>query len=235
LTKKEFRVRIDCFTLFPSMFTGPFDTSIIKRASDAGLVEITVHDIRGWTTDRHRTADDAPYGGGAGMVMMAPPIVEGVEATLGEDLTKARVVVTAASGRTFTQRVAEELSREERLVFICGHYEGIDARVTELLQAEEYSIGDYVLTGGELPAMVMIDAVSRLLPGVIQAKSIAEESHSEDLVEYPHYTRPVSYRGLDVPPILLSGHHANIAAWRREQALARTRERRPELLSSDID
>jgi tRNA (guanine37-N1)-methyltransferase len=161
---------------------------------------------------------------------MAPPIVEGVETILGDDLPKARVIVTAASGRRFTQRVAEELAREERLVIICGHYEGIDARVTELLHAEEYSIGDYVLTGGELPAMVMIDAIGRLLPGVIQAASIEEESHSESLVEYPHYTRPVTYRDLDVPPILLSGHHAKIAAWRREQAIERTKERRPELL-----
>jgi tRNA (guanine37-N1)-methyltransferase len=228
-------VRIDCFTLFPSMFTGPFDTSIIKRASDAGLIDIAVHDIRGWTYDRHRTADDAPYGGGAGMVMMAPPIVEGVEAILGDDIPKARIIVTAASGHRFTQRIAEELASEERLVFICGHYEGIDARVTELLHAEEYSIGDYVLTGGELPAMVMIDAISRLVPGVIQPASIAEESHSDDLVEYPHYTRPVEYRGLEVPPILLSGHHAKIAAWRSEQAKARTKERRPELLGSDLD
>jgi tRNA (guanine37-N1)-methyltransferase len=217
------------------MFTGPFDTSIIKRASDAGLIEIAVHDIRGWTYDRHRTADDAPYGGGAGMVMMAPPIVEGVEAILGGNLPASRIIVTAASGHRFTQRIAEEFAGEQRLVFICGHYEGIDARVTELLNAEEYSVGDYVLTGGELPAMVMIDAISRLIPGVIQAESIAEESHNEDLVEYPHYTRPVEYRGLDVPPVLLSGHHAKIAAWRREQSMARTRERRPELLGSDVD
>ena len=154
---------------------------------------------------------------------------------LGDDLPNTRVIVTAASGHRFTQRVAEELAREERLVLICGHYEGIDARVTELLQAEEYSIGDYVLTGGELAAMVMIDAIGRLLPGVIQAASIEEESHSEEMVEYPHYTRPVEYRGLAVPPVLLSGHHARIAAWRREQALRRTRERRPDLLSSDPD
>jgi tRNA (guanine37-N1)-methyltransferase len=228
-------VRFDCFTLFPAMFGGPFDTSIIKRAQDAGLLEIAVHDIRTWTSDRHHTADDAPYGGGAGMVMMAPPIVEGVESVLGDELAKARIIVTAASGHRFTQRVAEELAQEERVVFICGHYEGIDARVTELLNAEEYSIGDYVMTGGELAAMVMIDAIGRLVPGVIQAASIEEESHSEDLVEYPHYTRPVEYRGLSVPPVLLSGHHAQIAAWRHEQALERTRARRPELLSSDPD
>lgn len=228
-------MRFDCFTLFPAMFAGPFDTSIIKRAQDAGLLEIAIHDIRDWTYDRHRTADDAPYGGGAGMVMMAPPIVEGVESILGDDRSQTRIIVTAASGHRFTQRVAEELAQEERIVFICGHYEGIDARVTELLQAEEYSIGDYVLTGGELAAMVMIDAIGRLVPGVIRPDSIEEESHSDDLVEYPHYTRPVEYRGLRVPPVLLSGHHAQIAAWRREQALLRTQERRPELISSDPD
>ncbi|MCC6703321.1 MAG: tRNA (guanosine(37)-N1)-methyltransferase TrmD [Thermomicrobiales bacterium] len=223
-------MRVDCFTLFPEMFTGPFDSSILKRGADAGLIEIAIHDIRSWTYDRHHTADDAPYGGGAGMVMMAPPIIEGVEAILGDDLAKARVIITSASGKRFTQAVAQEFAAEERLVIICGHYEGIDARVTELLDAEEYAIGDYVLTGGELAAMVMIDAAARLVPGVIKAESISEESHSGELVEYPHYTRPVDYRGLEVPPILLSGHHAKIAEWRREQALLRTRERRPDLL-----
>lgn len=223
-------MRVDCFTLFPEMFTGPFDSSILKRAADAGQIEIAIHDIRTWTYDRHRTADDAPYGGGAGMVMMAPPIIEGVEAILGDDLAGTRVIITSASGKRFTQQVAHEFAESERLVFICGHYEGIDARVTELLHAEEYAIGDYVLTGGELAAMVMIDAAARLVPGVIQAESIREESHSGALVEYPHYTRPVEYRGLDVPSILLSGHHAKIAEWRQEQALQRTRERRPDLL-----
>jgi tRNA (guanine37-N1)-methyltransferase len=215
------------------MFTGPFDSSILKRAADAGLFELAVHDIRNWTYDRHKTADDTPYGGGAGMVMMAAPIVEGVEAILGDELPQARVIITSASGKRFTQRVAHEFAACERLVFICGHYEGIDARVTELLNAEEYAIGDYVLTGGELAAMVMIDAAARLIPGVIQAESIREESHSNALVEYPHYTRPMEYRGLTVPPVLLSGHHANVAKWRHEQSLQRTRERRPDLLDSD--
>jgi tRNA (guanine37-N1)-methyltransferase len=214
------------------MFTGPFDSSIVKRAADAGLVEIAIHDIRTWTYDRHRTADDAPYGGGAGMVMMAPPIVEGVETILGDDLPNARVIITSASGKRFTQSIAHEFSETERLVFICGHYEGIDARVTELLGAEEFAIGDYVLTGGELAAMVMIDASARLVPGVIQAKSIREESHADSLVEYPHYTRPMEFRGLSVPPVLLSGHHANVAKWRREQSIVRTQERRPDLLSA---
>lgn len=224
-------MRIDCFTLFPPMLEGPLDHSIVKRARDAGTVEIAVHDIRAWTSDRHKTADDTPYGGGAGMVMMAPPIVAGVESVLGDDRPQARILVTAASGRRFTQAMAHELATEERLVIICGHYEGIDARAGEILGAEEISIGDYVLTGGELAAMVVIDAVTRLIPGVIQAASIEEESHSGDgLVEYPHYTRPFSYRDLEVPGILLSGHHAKIAAWRREQAIRHTLAKRPDLL-----
>lgn len=223
-------MRFDCFTLFPDMFTGPFDSSIIKRAQTTGAVEIHVHDIRNWTYDRHRTADDAPYGGGAGMVMSAPPIVEGVEAILGDALAETRVLITSASGRPFDQAMAHELAELPRVAIICGHYEGIDARVTELLHADEVTIGDYVLTGGELAAMVMIDAATRLLPGVIQQASIEDESHSDGLVEYPQYTRPMEYRGLTVPDILVSGHHAKVDAWRREQALQRTRERRPDLL-----
>jgi tRNA (guanine37-N1)-methyltransferase len=216
-------LRFSIFTLFPEMFSGPFDESIIRRAIDAGLVRIDIHDIRTWTYDRHRTADDRPYGGGAGMVLMAPPIVEGVEAMLGD--TRVRVLVTSAGGRQFDQRFAQELVAEPEIVVICGHYEGIDARVEELLGAEEISIGDYVLTGGELPAMVIVDAVTRLIPGVIDEASTAEESYQEGLVEYPQYTRPAAYRGLAVPPVLLSGHHAEIAAWRRAQAEARTRRR----------
>ncbi len=213
------------------MFAGPFDESIIKRAREAGIVEIGIHDIRDWTTDRHRTADDTPYGGGAGMVMKAPPIVEAVEAVLGNDLHRTHVVLLSAGGRRFTQSVAHELALKPRLALICGHYEGIDERVTQLLNADELSIGDYVLTGGELPAMVVADAVIRLVPGVIDPASIVEESHgdpNESLVEYPHYTRPFSYRGLEVPEVLLSGHHVRIATWRREQARARTQRRRVE-------
>lgn len=216
-------LRFAIFTLFPEMFNGPFSESIVRRARDAGLVEIEIHDIRTWTGDRHRTADDRPYGGGAGMVLMAPPIVEGVEKTLGG--RPARILLTSAGGRAFDQQLAEELSHESIVVLICGHYEGIDARAVELLTAEEVSIGDYVLTGGELPAMVIVDAVTRLIPGVIDDASIVEESHQGGLLEYPHYTRPASYRGLDVPAVLLSGHHAEIAAWRRAQATERTKRR----------
>jgi len=216
-------LRFSIFTLFPEMFAGPFGESIIRRAIDSELVEIAIYDLRTWTHDRHRTADDRPYGGGAGMVLMAPPIVEGVEQEIGDKA--ARKFITSAGGRTFDQQLATELLTEIDIVLICGHYEGIDARAGELLGAEEISIGDYVLTGGELPAMVIVDAVTRLIPGVIDEESIVEESHQDGLVEYPHYTRPAEYRGLAVPPVLLSGHHAQIAAWRRQQSLERTRRR----------
>ncbi|MEZ4623901.1 MAG: tRNA (guanine(37)-N(1))-methyltransferase [Thermomicrobiales bacterium] len=228
-------MRIDCFTLFPEMFAGPFDSSIIKRAANAGLVDIAIHDIRTWTYDRHRTADDAPYGGGAGMVMMAPPIIEGVEAILGEDLSRARVVITSASGKPFTQQVAHEFAESERLVIICGHYEGIDYRVTELLGAEGIRHRRLCADRWRTGRHGHDRRLARLIPGVIQAESIREESHSGALVEYPHYTRPVEYRGLEVPPVLLSGHHAKIAEWRTEQSLQRTRERRPDLLDQVPD
>ena len=227
------RLHVDIFTLFPQMFTGPFTESILKRAQDQGLVRIDVHDIRDWTHDRHRTADDTPYGGGAGMVMKAPPIVEAVEAVLGPDQEGAHIIITSAGGRPFTQTIAQELSTTGRIAIICGHYEGIDERVPAILGADELAIGDYVLTGGELPAMVIVDAVARLVPDVIDAASIADESHAAGrpaLVEYPHYTRPASYRGLEVPDILLSGHHARIAAWREERAQERTARWRPDLL-----
>jgi tRNA (guanine37-N1)-methyltransferase len=230
------KLRVDILTLFPQMFAGPFDESILKRARQRGLVEINIHDIRAWTTDKHHTADDTPYGGGAGMVMKAPPIVEAVEAILGDDLSSAHIAITSAAGRQFSQPIANELASCKRLVLICGHYEGIDERVSTLLDADELSIGDYVLTGGELPAMVIVDTIARLIPGVIDAGSIVEESHAtldRQLVEYPHYTRPAEYRGLAVPDILLSGHHAKIAAWREDEARKRTRKWRPDLVVAD--
>lgn len=219
-------IRFSIFTLFPAMFTGPFGESIVRRAVEKDLIEIDIHDLREWTYDRHRTADDRPYGGGAGMVLMAPPIVEGVEQVLAG--RPARILMTNAGGRAFDQQFASELSSEPEIVLICGHYEGIDARAGQLLGAEDVSIGNYVLTGGELPAMVIVDAVTRLIPGVIDDESIVEESHSDGLIEYPHYTRPAEYRGLAVPPILLSGHHAEIAAWRRQQSILRTEKRNQE-------
>ncbi len=222
---------VDIFTLFPAMFDGVLGESILKRAHQKGLIDIRVHDIRNWTYDRHRTADDAPYGGGAGMVMKAPPIIEAVEAVLGNDLPDAHIAIMSAGGRPFTQAIAQELSERRRVVLICGHYEGIDERVSQILDADELSIGDYVLTGGELPAMVIADAISRLVPGVITEASILDESHLGENVEYPHYTRPAEYRGLTVPDVLLSGHHANVQKWRAEKAAERTRRWRPDLIS----
>ncbi len=223
-------LRFDVFTLFPGIFTGPLDESILRRARDRGIVEIDIHDIRDWAVDRHRTVDDTTYGGGAGMVMMAPPIVSAVEATLGSDLARTRVLVMSAGGRLFSQAMAEELATSGRIGIVCGRYEGIDHRAIEILDAEEISIGDYVLTGGELAASVVIDAVTRLVPGVIDAASVAEESHRERLVEYPQFTRPPVFREHAVPPVLLSGHHADIGRWRREQSLRRTARLRPDLL-----
>ncbi len=225
-------MRWDILTLFPGMFAGPFGESIIRRAVERGLVEIALHDIRDQATDRHRTVDDTPYGGGAGMVLRAPPVVAAVEAALGDDRGRVPVLLLSPAGRVFTQRVAEELARLPRVALLCGHYEGLDERARELVVTDELSIGDFVLTGGELAAMVVVDAVTRLLPGVIDAASLADESHAGGLLEGPHYTRPAEFRGRGVPPILLSGHHANIARWRRREALRRTRARRPDLLAA---
>jgi len=223
-------MRFDVFTIFPSMFTGFLNESILKRAQQAGLIQIALHDIRAWATDKHRTVDDTPYGGGPGMVMMAPPIVHAVESVLGDELPTTPIVILSPSGELFTQQVARELVQYPRLALICGRYEGIDDRVRIILRARELSIGDYVLTGGELAAAVVIDVVSRLVPGVIDPESLAEESHTSGLLEYPQYTRPPVFRGLAVPEILLSGHHAKIAEGRRMLALSRPKARRPDLL-----
>ncbi len=229
-------MRIDILTIFPGMFTGggPLGASIIGRAAERGLVDLRVHDLRDWTTDRHRSIDDYPYGGGAGMVMKAPPVVAAIEAVLGDDAMReprVPVLLMSAAGQPFTQARAHALAGVERLVLLCAHYEGVDERAIALAVTDEVSIGDYILTGGELPAMVITDAVVRLLPGVIEPESLAEESFADGLLEYPHFTRPPDFRGLAVPEVLTSGNHAHITRWRREQALLRTRARRPDLLT----
>jgi tRNA (guanine37-N1)-methyltransferase len=208
------RVRFDIFSIFPDVFAGPFDVSILRRAQARGLIEIAVHDIRQWATDRHRTTDDTPYGGGPGMVMSGPPILAAVEDVLGSNRTGTRSLILSASGVLFTQAMAWDFAGASRIALICGHYEGIDDRVRQLLDAQEVAVGDYVLTGGELPAMVIVDAVTRLIPGVISAASTGADSHGDGLLEYPQFTRPERLRGLPVPPVLLTGHHAEIAKWR---------------------
>jgi tRNA (guanine37-N1)-methyltransferase len=224
-------MRFDILSLFPAMFQGPLTESILKRAQQSGLIDIRLHDIRDWASDRHRTADDAPYGGGAGMVMKAVPLAAAIRAVSTDGGGQPPpVIFLTPDGMPFTQALAAELAAAPRLVLVCGHYEGIDERIRTTLITHEISIGDYVLTGGELAAMVVVDAVARLVPGVIDSESIAEESHSDDLLEYPHYTRPASWEGQEVPTILLSGHHGEVARWRRSERLRRTLERRPDML-----
>ncbi|MCL4535837.1 MAG: tRNA (guanosine(37)-N1)-methyltransferase TrmD [Bacteroidetes bacterium] len=225
-------MRFDIFTLFPGMFEGPFSHSIIQRALARGLAEINLHNIRDYATDRHRTTDDYPFGGGPGMVMKPEPIFAAVESVLAAAPPSARrIVLMSPQGRLFRQSIATELAGLPHLLLICGHYEGVDERVRRHLVDDEISIGDYILTGGELPAMVVIDAVLRLQPGVLHdEQSAAEESHTSGLLEYPQYTRPAEFRGWRVPGILSSGDHAAVAAWRRRQALLHTFRRRPDLL-----
>lgn len=229
-------VRIDILTLFPHMFEGVFGAGIFKRAIDRGLVSVNVHNIRDYTHDKHHTTDDYAYGGGAGMILKPEPIFEAVEslkadASPGEGDDALPVVLLTPQGRLFSQEVAVELSKYGRLVLICGRYEGVDERVREHLVTDEISIGDYVLSGGELAAMVIVDAVVRLLPGVLGSEdSLKDDSHVSGLLEYPQYTRPAAYKGWAVPDVLLSGDHAQVARWRREQAIRRTLKRRPELL-----
>jgi tRNA (guanine37-N1)-methyltransferase len=227
-------MRIDVLTLFPQMFEVPFSFGIFSRAVENGLVNINLHNIRDYTHDKHHIADDYPYGGGAGMVLKPESIFEAVEAIkagVRNETGRPRIILLTPQGRLFSQKIALELSQEDHLVFICGHYEGVDERVREHLATDEISIGDYVLTGGEIPAMVVIDAVIRLIPGVLGSEESArDDSHTDGLLEYPQYTRPEEYRGWHVPEVLLSGNHGEIARWRREQIILRTLERRPELL-----
>ena len=221
-------MHFDIFTLFPDKFQCPFAESILKRAQERGLLSIALHNIRDATSDKHHVVDDYPYGGGVGMVMKPEPIFTAVEAVY----QGGPIILLSPQGRLFNQQIARTLARESRVTLLCGHYEGVDERVCRYLATDELSIGDYVLTGGELAAMVVVDAVSRLIPGVLGADaSVQEESHSENLLEYPQYTRPPEFRGWRVPDILLSGNHAQIARWRRKESLRRTRERRPDLFA----
>ncbi|HEV2392991.1 MAG TPA: tRNA (guanosine(37)-N1)-methyltransferase TrmD [Verrucomicrobiae bacterium] len=221
-------MRIDVLTLFPAMFEGPLDESIVKRARQAGLLDLRIHNLREYAHDRHKTVDDRPFGGGPGMLLKPEPIFEAVEKLARE---KTRVVLLSPAGRAFNQAIAGELAQVEDLLLVSGHYEGFDERIREQLADDELSIGDYVLTNGALPAMVIIDSVTRLLPGALGDETSAhEESFSHGLLEYPQYTRPAEFRGLKVPEVLLSGNHAQIAKWRQDQARQRTRERRPDLL-----
>lgn len=257
------RMRIDVLTLFPEMFDGVFGASILGKAKDKGIVELSAVNFRQYSTSKHGQVDDTPYGGGGGMVLKPEPIFAAVEDLLRkreiegggvavdvgeehdlstnkpektelpaiESSSRPRIVLLCPQGETFTQKKAEEFAKEDHLIFICGHYEGYDERIRDGLVTDEISIGDYVLTGGELPAMVMIDSTVRLLPGVLgNENSAVTDSFSTGLLEYPHYTRPTEFRGMKVPDILLSGHHANIEAWRRRESLRRTLQRRPELL-----
>jgi tRNA (guanine37-N1)-methyltransferase len=236
-------MQFEVFTLLPEVFPPYLESSILQKARQRGLIEVRVHNIRDYTHDRHHTTDDTPYGGGGGMVMKPEPVFEAVESVLGLDTDQTRpaptegtrqgipVILLTPQGRVFTQRVAEELSGHARIALLCGRYEGVDERIREHLVTDEISIGDYVLTGGELPALMIIDALSRLIPGVLGDPTGAEDdSHSMGLLEYPHYTRPPEFRGWQVPEVLLSGDHGKIEKWRREQALSRTFKKRPDML-----
>ena len=235
-------MQFEVFTLLPEVFPPYLESSILQRARQRGLIDVRVHNIRDYTHDRHHTTDDTPYGGGGGMVMKPEPVFEALESVLGfrappqpTPVADAHqgipIILLTPQGRVFTQRIAEELAGHERIALVCGRYEGVDERIREHLVTDEISIGDYVLTGGELPALILIDAVSRLIPGVLGDPTGAEDdSHSMGLLEYPHYTRPPEFRGWQVPEVLLSGDHGRIEKWRREQSLIRTFKRRPDIL-----
>ncbi|MFO7712549.1 MAG: tRNA (guanosine(37)-N1)-methyltransferase TrmD [Dehalococcoidia bacterium] len=229
-------MRIDILCLFPEMFDSPLNQSIIKRAGERGLVNIVTHDIRNYAYDKHRTVDDYPYGGGPGMVLKPEPIFEAADTLRGQlGGGEMPIILLTPQGRLFSQCVAQELAAYPRIMLICGHYEGIDERVCEHLATDEISIGDYVLSGGELAALVVVDAVVRLLPGALGSEYSADsDSHSDGLLEHPQYTRPQTYRDWSVPPILISGNHGEIAQWRRRQAILRTAKRRPDLLERVI-
>ncbi len=224
-------MRIDILTLFPDMFTSVIQSSVFGRAVKSGIIDIKLHDIRDYTLDKHRHTDDYPFGGGAGMVMSPQPLFDCFDAVLGNDDPKPHCIYMSPQGKTLTHDKAVEFSAMDRLVILCGHYEGVDQRVLDKYVDEEVSIGDYVLTGGELPAMVLMDCVSRFIPGVLgKSESAQDESFSNGLLEYPQYTRPASFRGMDVPDVLLSGNHAKIEEWRFEESIKKTKKIRPELI-----
>jgi tRNA (guanine37-N1)-methyltransferase len=224
-------MQIDVFTLFPEVMQPYIGSSVIGKACEKELIQIDLHNIRDFARDRHHTTDDEPYGGGGGMVMKPEPVFDAVESVLGDRLSETPVILLTPQGRVFDHALARELAQQSRLALICGRYEGVDERIRSRLVTEEISVGDYVLTGGELPALVVIDSVARLLPGVLGDDLAAQQdSHANGLLEHPHYTRPADFRGMKVPEVLLSGDHARIAAWRRESSIQRTAERRPDLL-----
>ncbi|MCH7730656.1 tRNA (guanosine(37)-N1)-methyltransferase TrmD [Patescibacteria group bacterium] len=238
-------MKIDILTLFPEMFRGPFDMSMLKKAKDEGLVEINIHNLRDWTKDKHKTVDDRPYGGGKGMVIRVDIVHDAIsnfQFPISNEKKKSKVILLSPQGKVFDQKKAQELFKLEHLILIAGHYEGFDERIREHLVDEEISIGDYVLTGGELPAMVLVDTVVRLLPGVLEPEAKEHESFSltsnlkppTSLLDFPTYTRPETFRGWKVPKILLSGNHAEIEKWRKGQALKRTKQKRPDLLKDKI-
>jgi tRNA (guanine37-N1)-methyltransferase len=225
-------VKIDIVTIFPKMVEGPLAEGIVGRAIDGGLLDVRVHDLREHTTDRHRVVDDVPFGGGPGMVLKADPLFRAVEHIRAERGVPAAIILTSPDGRRFTQAEARRFSGMDHIVLLCGRYEGVDERVRTHLATDAVSIGDYVVSGGELPALVIVDAVARIVPGVVgDEQSVARDSFSRGLLDYPQYTRPADYQGIGVPPVLLSGHHREIERWRRREALARTLERRPDLLA----
>ncbi len=227
-------MKVDIITLFPGMFVGPLNDSIVKIAKEKNLVKIKAHNLRKWAKDKHRTLDDRPYGGGKGMVLMVEPIFEALKKIAPKGKSqKSKTILLSPQGKTFTQKKAEELAKLDHIVLIAGHYEGFDERIRDHLIDEEISIGDYVLTGGELPAMVVIDSVVRLIPGVLEEEAKRNESFSKNTLDYPQYTRPADFKGWKVPEVLLSGDHAEIEKWREEKSLEKTKRVRPDLIKKD--